>query len=100
MLKHNGQQVASQQVRLTEGEKKTLNLGWQHQGKGTIQAEINPVGNRLDIEETTYKNNPIKTAIYTPSHEKGMCGVTSVKGVVETVSERVSKRGYSGRNVL
>ncbi|MDA2598385.1 hypothetical protein PDQ40_22290 [Bacillus cereus group sp. Bc061] len=91
VLKHNGQQVASQKVRLTEGEKKTLNLGWQHKGKGTIQAEINPAGNRLDIEETTYKNNPIKTAIYAPSHEKGMCGVTSVKGVVETVSERVSK---------
>ncbi|MFV1456372.1 hypothetical protein [Bacillus mycoides] len=91
VLKHNGQQVASQKVRLTEGEKKTLNLDWQHKGKGTIQAEINPAGNRIDIEETTYKNNPIKTAIYAPSHEKGMCGVTSVKGVVETVSERVSK---------
>lgn len=96
VLKHNGQQVASQQVRLTEGEKKTLNLGWQHKGKGTIQAEINPAGNRLDIEETTYKNNPIKTAIYAPSHEKGMCGVTSVKGVVETVSERVSKEDTVG----
>ncbi|EJV74273.1 hypothetical protein [Bacillus cereus] len=91
VLKHNGQQVASQKVRLTEGEKKTLNLDWQHKGKGTIQAEINPAGNRIDIEETTYKNNPIKTGIYAPSHEKGMCGVTSVKGVVETVSERVSK---------
>ncbi|OPA26097.1 hypothetical protein BHL53_06655 [Bacillus cereus] len=96
VLKHNGQQVASQKVRLTEGEKKTLNLGWQHKGKGTIQAEINPAGNRLDIEETTYKNNPIKTAIYAPSHEKGMCGVTSVKGVVETVSERVSKEDTVG----
>ncbi|MBW3496081.1 hypothetical protein [Bacillus sp. FDAARGOS_1420] len=91
VLKHNGQQVALQKIRLTEGEKKTLNLDWQHKGKGTIQAEINPAGNRIDIEETTYKNNPIKTAIYAPSHEKGMCGVTSVKGVVETVSERVSK---------
>ncbi|RBP25508.1 MULTISPECIES: hypothetical protein [Bacillus] len=91
VLKHNGQQVASQKVRLTEGEKKTLNLDWQHKGKGTIQAEINPAGNRIDVEETTYKNNPIKTGIYAPSHEKGMCGVTSVKGVVETVSERVSK---------
>ncbi|EOO08271.1 hypothetical protein, partial [Bacillus cereus] len=91
VLKHNGQQVASQKVRLTEGEKKTLNLDWQHKGKGTMQAEINPAGNRIDIEETTYNNNPIKTAIYAPSHEKGMCGVTSVKGVVETVSERVSK---------
>ncbi|MCW9134339.1 hypothetical protein OF830_26500 [Bacillus paramycoides] len=91
VLKHNGQQVASQKVRLTEGEKKTLNLDWQHKGKGTIQAEINPAGNRIDIEETTYKNNPIKTAIYAPTHEKGMCGVTSVKGVVETVNERVSK---------
>ncbi len=91
VLKHNGQQVSLQKVRLTEGEKKTLNLDWQHKGKGTIQAEINPAGNRIDIEETTYKNNPIKTAIYAPSHEKGMCGVTSVKGVVETVSERVSK---------
>lgn len=91
VLIHNGQQIALQKVRLTEGEKKTLNLEWQHKGKGTIQAEINPAGNRLDIEETTYKNNPIKTAIYAPSHEKGMCGVTSVKGVVETVSERVSK---------
>ncbi len=96
VLKHNGLQVASQKVRLTEGEKKTLNLGWQHKGKGTIQAEINPAGNRLDIEETTYKNNPIKTAIYAPSHEKGMCGVTSVKGVVETVSERVSKEDTVG----
>ncbi|PFI56591.1 hypothetical protein COI76_07270 [Bacillus cereus] len=96
VLKHNGQQVASQKVRLTEGEKKTLNLGWQHKGKGTIQAEINPSGNRLDIEETTYKNNPIKTAIYAPSHEKGTCGVTSVKGVVETVSERVSKEDTVG----
>ncbi|UOB81775.1 hypothetical protein MQW34_28830 (plasmid) [Bacillus sp. ZJS3] len=96
VLKHNGQQVASQKVRLTEGEKKTLNLGWQHKGKGTIQAEINPAGNRLDIKETTYKNNPIKTAIYAPSHEKGMCGVTSVKGVVETVSERVSKEDTVG----
>ncbi|HDR7869709.1 TPA: hypothetical protein QCY24_003412 [Bacillus wiedmannii] len=96
VLKHNGQQVATQKVRLTEGEKKTLNLGWQHKGKGTIQAEINPAGNRLDIEETTYKNNPIKTAIYAPSHEKGMCGVTSVKGVVETVSERVSKEDTVG----
>ncbi|CUB40965.1 hypothetical protein [Bacillus cereus] len=96
VLKHNGQQVASQKVRLTEGEKKTLNLDWQHKGKGTIQAEINPAGNRIDIEETTYKNNPIKTAIYAPSHEKGMCGVTSVKGVVETVSERVSKEDTVG----
>ncbi len=96
VLKHNGLQVASQKVRLTEGEKKTLNLGWQHKGKGTIQAEITPAGNRLDIEETTYKNNPIKTAIYAPSHEKGMCGVTSVKGVVETVSERVSKEDTVG----
>ncbi|WP_318582066.1 hypothetical protein [Bacillus paranthracis] len=96
VLKHNGQQVAAQKVRLTEGEKKTLNLGWQHKGKGTIQAEINPAGNRLDIEETTYKNNPIKTAIYASSHEKGMCGVTSVKGVVETVSERVSKEDTVG----
>ncbi len=96
MLKHNGQQVASEKVRLTEGEKKTLNLGWQHKGKGIIQAEINPAGNRIDIEETTYKNNPIKTVIYAPSHEKGMCGVTSVKGVVETVSERVSKEDITG----
>ncbi|PGV89984.1 hypothetical protein [Bacillus cereus] len=96
VLKHNGQQVSSQKVRLTEGEKKTLNLDWQHKGKGTIQAEINPAGNRIDIEETTYKNNPIKTAIYAPSHEKGMCGVTSVKGVVETVSERVSKEDTVG----
>ncbi|HDR8482567.1 hypothetical protein IRV17_28315 [Bacillus cereus] len=96
VLKHNGQQVASQKVRLTEGEKKTLNLDWQHKGKGTIQAEINPTGNRIDIEETTYKNNPIKTAIYAPSLEKGMCGVTSVKGVVETVSERVSKEDTVG----
>ncbi|HFU7058188.1 TPA: hypothetical protein ACGN81_005290 [Bacillus cereus] len=95
-LKHNGQQVASQKVRLTEGEKKTLNLDWQHKGKGTIQAEINPAGNRIDIEETTYKNNPIKTAIYEPSKEKEMCGVTSVKGVVETVSERVSKEDIVG----
>ncbi|MGW5955831.1 hypothetical protein [Bacillus mycoides] len=96
VLKHNGQQVASQKVRLTEGEKKTLNLDWQHKGKGTMQAEINPAGNRIDIEETTYKNNPIKTVIYAPSHEKGMCGVTSVKGVVETVSERVSKEDTVG----
>ncbi|MDA2490554.1 hypothetical protein PDN70_23535 [Bacillus cereus] len=96
VLKHNGQQVASQKVRLTEGEKKTLKLDWQHKGRGTIQAEINPASNRLDIEETTYKNNPIKTAIYAPSHEKGMCGVTSVKGVVETVSERVSKEDTVG----
>ncbi|RXJ11115.1 hypothetical protein ETJ91_29445 [Bacillus albus] len=96
MLKHNGQQVALEKVRLTEGEKKTLNLDWQHKGKGTIQAEINPAGNRIDIEETTYKNNPIKTAIYAPSHENGMCGVTSVKGVVETVSERVSKEDTVG----
>ncbi|MCU5590068.1 hypothetical protein [Bacillus cereus] len=96
VLKHNGQQVALQKVRLTEGEKKTLNLDWQHKGKGTIQAEINPTGNRLDIEETTYKNNPIKTAIYEPSREKAMCGVTSVKGVVETVSERVSKEDTAG----
>ncbi|MEI5913535.1 hypothetical protein [Bacillus albus] len=96
MLKHNGQQVAFEKVRLTEGEKKTLNLDWQHKGKGTIQAEINPAGNRIDIEETTYKNNPIKTAIYAPSHENGMCGVTSVKGVVETVSERVSKEDTVG----
>ncbi|WP_305927911.1 hypothetical protein [Bacillus mycoides] len=96
VLKHNGQQVASQKVRLTEGEKKTLNLDWQHKGKGSIQAEINPAGNRIDIEETTYKNNTIKTAIYEPSHEKGMCGVTSVKGVVETVSERVSKEDTVG----
>ncbi|PFQ63336.1 hypothetical protein COC60_29960 [Bacillus thuringiensis] len=96
VLKHNGQQVVSQKVRLTEGEKKTLNLGWQHKGKGTIQAEINPTGDRLDIEETTYKNNPIKTAIYAPSYEKGMCGVTSVKGVVETVSERISKEDTVG----
>ncbi|MEK4599409.1 hypothetical protein MKY21_30380 [Bacillus sp. FSL R9-9497] len=95
-LKHNGQQVALQKVRLTEGEKKTLNLDWQHKGKGTIQAEINPAGNRLDIEETTYKNNPIKTAIYEPSREKAMCGVTRVKGVVETVSERVSKEDTAG----
>ncbi len=95
-LKHNGQQVASQKVRLTEGEKKTLNLDWQHKGKGTIRAEINPAGNRIDIEETTYKNNPIKTAIYEPSKEKEMCGVTSVKGVVETVSERVSKEDIVG----
>ncbi|MEC2658997.1 hypothetical protein P9X66_30845, partial [Bacillus cereus] len=96
VLKHNGQQVALQKVRLTEGEKKTLNLDWQHKGKGTIQAEINPAGNRIDIEETTYKNNPIKTAIYEPSKEKAMCGVTSVKGVVETVSERVSKEDITG----
>ncbi|QFQ28888.1 hypothetical protein [Bacillus thuringiensis] len=96
VLKHNGQQVALQKVRLTEGEKKTLNLDWQHKGKGTIQAEINPTGNRLDIEETTYKNNPIKTAIYEPSREKAMCGVTSVKVVVETVSERVSKEDTAG----
>ncbi|SEG72412.1 hypothetical protein SAMN04487919_12070 [Bacillus sp. ok061] len=96
VLKHNGQQVALQKVRLTEGEKKTLNLDWQHKGKGTIQAEINPAGNRIDIEETTYKNNPIKTAIYEPSREKAMCGVTSVKGVVETVSERVSKEDTAG----
>ncbi|MDA2358819.1 hypothetical protein PDN49_29445 [Bacillus cereus] len=95
-LKHNGQQVALQKMRLTEGEKKTLNLDWQHKGKGTIQAEINPAGNRIDIEETTYKNNPIKTAIYEPSREKAMCGVTSVKGVVETVSERVSKEDTAG----
>lgn len=96
MLKHNGQQVALEKVRLTEGEKKTLNLDWQHKGKGTIQAEINPAGNRIDIEETTYKNNPIKTAIYEPSKEKAMCGVTNVKGVVETVSERVSKEDTVG----
>ncbi|OTX35713.1 hypothetical protein BK720_07505 [Bacillus thuringiensis serovar brasilensis] len=96
VLKHNGQQVASQKVRLTEGEKKNLNLDWKHKGKGTIQAEINPAGNRIDIEETTYKNNPIKTAIYEPSKEKAMCGVTSVKGVVETVSERVSKEDIVG----
>ncbi|MFK4327444.1 hypothetical protein ABH963_003918 [Bacillus sp. RC55] len=96
VLKHNGQQVVSQIVKLTEGEKKILTLDWQHKGKGTIQAEINPAGNRIDIEETTYKNNPIKTAIYAPSHEKGMCGVTSVKGVVETVSERVSKEETVG----
>lgn len=96
VLKHNGQQVASQKVRLTEGEKKSLKLDWQHKGKGTIQAEINPDGNRIDIEETTYKNNPIKTAIYEPSREKAMCGVTSVKGVVETVSERVSKEDTAG----
>ncbi|MGE8056803.1 hypothetical protein ACQKOD_23365 [Bacillus mycoides] len=96
VLKHNGQQVVSQRVKLTEGEKKTLTLDWQHKGKGTIQAEINPAGNRIDIEETTYKNNPIKTAIYAPSHEEGMCGVTSVKGVVETVSERVSKEDTVG----
>nr|WP_103622099.1 hypothetical protein [Bacillus thuringiensis] len=96
VLKHNGQQVALQKVRLTEGEKKTLNLEWQHKGKGTIQAEINPAGNRIDIEEITYKNNPIKTAIYEPSKEKAMCGVTSVKGVVETVSERVSKEDITG----
>ncbi|MED1000682.1 hypothetical protein [Bacillus mobilis] len=96
VLKHNGQQVALEKVRLTEGEKKTLNLDWQHKGKGTIQAEINPAGNRIVIEETTYKNNPIKTAIYAPSHENGMCGVTSVKGVVETVSERVSKEDTVG----
>ncbi|MCC3876795.1 MULTISPECIES: hypothetical protein [Bacillus cereus group] len=97
VLKHNGQQVSSQKVRLTEGEKKTLNLDWQHKGKGTIQAEINPAGNRIDIEETTYKNNPIKTAIYEPSKEKAICGVTSVKGVVETVSERVSKEDIVGK---
>ncbi|WP_423060178.1 hypothetical protein [Bacillus thuringiensis] len=96
VLKHNGQQVSSQKVRLTEGERKTLNLDWQHKGKGTIQAEINPDGNRIDIEETTYKNNPIKTAIYEPSKEKAMCGVTSVKGVVETVDERVSKEDTVG----
>lgn len=96
VLKHNGQQVASQKASLTEGEKKTLKLDWQHKGKGTIQAEINPAGNRLDIEETMYKNNTIKTAIYAPSNEKGMCGVTSVKGVVETVSERVSKEDTMG----
>nr|WP_185742253.1 hypothetical protein [Bacillus anthracis] len=96
VLKHNGQQVALEKVRLTEGEKKTLNLDWQHKGKGTIQAEINPAGNRIDIEETTYKNNPIKTAIYEPSKEKAMCGVTNVKGVVETVSERVSKEDTVG----
>ncbi|RFB53422.1 hypothetical protein [Bacillus thuringiensis] len=96
VLKHNGKQVASQKVRLTEGEKKSLKLDWQHKGRGTIQAEINPASNRLDVEETTYKNNPIKTAIYAPSHEKGMCGVTSVKGVVETVSERVSKEDTVG----
>ncbi|MEC3263308.1 hypothetical protein P9133_02265 [Bacillus thuringiensis] len=96
VLKHNGQQVSSEKVRLTEGEKKTLNLDWKHKGKGTIQAEINPAGNRIDIEETTYKNNPIKTAIYEPSKEKAMCGVTSVKGVVETVSERVSKEDTVG----
>lgn len=96
VLKHNGQQVASQKVRLTEGEKKTLKFDWQHKGRGTIQAEINPASNRLNVEETTYKNNPIKTAIYAPSHEKGMCGVTSVKGVVETVSERVSKEDTVG----
>lgn len=96
VLKHNGQQVASQKVRLTEGEKKTLKLDWQHKGRGTIQAEINPASNRLDVGETTYKNNPIKTAIYAPSHEKGMCGVTRVKGVVETVSERVSKEDTVG----
>ncbi|OUA63203.1 hypothetical protein [Bacillus thuringiensis] len=96
VLKHNGQQVALQKVRLKEGEKKTLKLDWQHKGRGTIQAEINPASNRLDVEENTYKNNPIKTAIYAPSHEKGMCGVTSVKGVVETVSERVSKEDTVG----
>ncbi|HDR7164185.1 TPA: hypothetical protein QCW52_005332 [Bacillus cereus] len=96
VLKHNGQQVASQKVRLTEGEKKSLKLDWKHKGKGTIQAEINPDGNRIDIEETTYKNNAIKTAIYEPSREKAMCGVTSVKGVVETVSERVSKEDTAG----
>ncbi|MEI5937409.1 hypothetical protein WBU98_25260 [Bacillus albus] len=96
VLKHNGQQVGLEKVRLTEGEKKTLNLDWQHKGKGTIQAEINPVGNRIDIEETTYKNNPIKTAIYEPSKEKALCGVTNVKGVVETVSERVSKEDTVG----
>lgn len=96
VLKHNGQQVALQKARLTEGEKKTLNLDWQHKGKGTIQAEINPAGNRIDIEETTYKNNPIKTTIYEPSKERAMCGVTSVKGVVETVSERVSKEDTVG----
>ncbi len=60
-------------------------------GKEQFRQKLTLLGNRLDIEETTYKNNPIKTAIYAPSHEKGMCGVTSVKGVVETVSERVSK---------
>ncbi|HDX9669284.1 TPA: hypothetical protein ROY24_002309 [Bacillus cereus] len=96
VLKHNRQQVSSEKVRLTEGEKKTLKLDWKHKGKGTIQAEINPTGNRIDIEETTYKNNPIKTAIYEPSKEKAMCGVTSVKGVVETVSERVSKEDTVG----
>lgn len=96
VLKHNGQQVVSQKVKLAEGEKRTLNLDWQHKGKGTIQAEINPAGNRIDIEETTYKNNPIKTAIYAPSHEIGMCSVMSVKGVVETVSERVSKEDTVG----
>ncbi|PGQ47634.1 hypothetical protein [Bacillus thuringiensis] len=96
VLKHNGQQVSSQKVKLTEGERKTLNLDWQHKGKGTIQVEINPDGNRIDIEETTYKNNPIKTAIYEPSKEKAMCGVTSVKGVVETVGERVSKEDTVG----
>ena len=88
--------TARQKGRITGGEKKTLNLDWQHKGKGTIQAEINPAGNRIDIEETTYKNNPIKTAIYATSHEKGMCGVTSVKGVVETVSKRVSKEDTVG----
>ncbi|PFL58605.1 hypothetical protein COJ27_27045 [Bacillus cereus] len=96
VLKYNGQQVALEKVRLPEGEMKTLNLDWQHKGKGTIQVEINPAGNRIDIEETTYKNNPIKTAIYEPSKEKAMCGVTNVKGVVETVSERVSKEDTVG----
>ncbi|HCF53581.1 MAG TPA: hypothetical protein DEU03_10590 [Bacillus sp. (in: Bacteria)] len=94
VLKHNGQKVESKTVRLLEGDKKTVFFNWEHKGKGTIQAEINPAeedgSRRLDIKETTYKNNPIKTAIYEPSHEKAMCGAASVKGVVETVSNRVS----------
>ncbi|MGN4866435.1 hypothetical protein ACTFSK_30960 [Bacillus cereus group sp. MYBK132-2] len=94
VLKHNGQKVETKTVRLQEGEKKTVIFNWEHKGKGTLYAEINPAdegGNRqLEIEETTYKNNPIKTALYEPSKEKAMCGATSVKGVVETVSNRVS----------
>ncbi|PEU18106.1 MULTISPECIES: hypothetical protein [unclassified Bacillus (in: firmicutes)] len=93
VLRHNGKKVAEQKVVLTEEMRKTLYFDWTYLGKGKLEAEINPPGDRLlDIPEVTYDNNLIKTTVAEPTEESAPCGVTSVKGVVQTVTTRVSEK--------
>ena len=90
VLRHNGKIVAQQKVALAEEMRKTLYFDWTYLGKGKLEAEINP-DRSLEIPEITYDNNLIKTTVNEPTEESAPCGVTSVKGVVQTVSIRVSE---------